>query len=49
MDGKKAIGLLDANLVDTGDRVRCRLVGTASEPAELQRIKLVGLPVTILA
>jgi hypothetical protein len=49
MDGKKAIGFLDANLVDTGNRVRCRPAGAASELAELQGMKLVGLPVAPLA
>ena len=44
MNGKKDIGFLDANLVDTGHRVRCRPAGTASELAELQGMKLVGLP-----
>ena len=34
MDGKKAIGFLDANLVGTGNRVRCQPAGAISEPAE---------------
>jgi hypothetical protein len=49
MNGKKDIGFLDANLVDNSNRVRCRPAGTASELAELQGIKLVGLLVALLA